>query len=115
MTDNVTFSNDLQNTQAIDAALADIEQAVVRFEGILSRHARSLNAISGISGRRTSTGRLIAGSLARLGGLLSGRDLPDSRTVFNPTLEKTNRFPASSGQFMADLASAIQRIGGRNL
>ncbi len=119
MTEESTFFNELQNGDAVDSqalqgALNELEQAFSRFERIIGRHADSLRLASRITTRNSSRSRIITGSITRLFDLFSGRGLP-TRTVFNPNADRNSRFPSSYGQILSDLASSIQRISGRNL
>jgi len=115
MTDNYFFSSQLEDDASIDSALADIEQAMVRFEQILSRHGRAVNGIKGSKRRKTTTKTIINNSLSRIFTLFAEQGQGDMGDIFSPTPRKTNRFPSSNGQFLADLLSSLQKIGGRNL
>jgi hypothetical protein len=111
MTNNSTSSGDSSGSAALDSALADIENAMVRFERILARHSDAMQKAHGSN----ITKKMINNSLTRMFGIAAGLPRTGAGTQNPSNTQKNNRFPASSGQFLADLASSIRNIGGRNL
>lgn len=105
MTDDENFSSDLLDAPPIDDALADIERAMLRLEHILTRHGQVL--------QKAASRRKRIGSALQLFDILLGKGQKIQGFEKNPT--RSNRFPTSGGQFLADLASSIRIIGGRNL
>jgi hypothetical protein len=119
MTDNYPFSNEdfisgPAREQALNIAIGDIEQALLRFEKIMIRHLPAIKALSSRQNKRSVFKSGITKGLINVFEVLA-RPSPDFRTVYKSDSSQTNRFPASSGQLLTDLWSQLGRFSGRNL
>lgn len=111
MTDDTIFSSVLPDDDSLDQALAEIERAMLRFEKILAHHGQALGTAAT---RRKSTKKLLISSLSGILGDFMRHDRRNDR-VSPPIVAETNRFPASGGQILADLAASLRQNSGRNL
>ncbi len=110
--DQSSTNND--GEQALNDALAGIDRAYAKLETIVNRRLRSIAAKSGKSS--SQSGRKNAILRSGLQGLehIITTSQQSSSTVFNPNSQKTNNFPASSGQWLVDLVAQISRSQSRN-
>lgn len=120
MQDFLPSSTDSQSEQAMNEALADVDRALATLDRILEKRARSIAGnlaklgTSSITRSQSRRSVIIGSTINALQGLISGAS-SSQQTVFNPNAGDSNRFPASNGLQLSDLAALLQRIMGRNL